>query len=250
MKLLVDVGNTRIKSATWDDGVLRPLPTLGHEGRVHSALVALMDGLAVGVDQVFVAAVAGHKVTESIREVLSADSQAEVLFAKTEREFQGLVNSYKDPARMGVDRWLAMIGALPQEECPLCVVDCGSAITIDVVSRDRTHKGGYIVPGLQMAERSLLHKTENIVVNENIPLDTLSWGASTEEAVQMGVITMALDFISGCVRRIETQEGVAPKLILTGGDAVLLSRHLELASSCSPLLVLEGLAIYSGLYLS
>lgn len=247
MKLLVDIGNTRIKSAVWDDGVVRPLDVLVHRGEVRTALIRLIEGLPSGTEQILVAAVAGKEVLEELKDAMAVNSSVEVLFARTQKEFRGLVNSYSDPRRMGVDRWLAMIGAASREECPLCVVDCGSAITIDVVSRDRMHKGGYIVPGLKMAEQSLLSKTEDIIVNTSVSFKALSWGTSTEQAVQMGVLVMAVDFIRSSVNRITEQEGIAPKLFLTGGDAEVVCQHLDVESIHSPLLVLEGLALYGGL---
>lgn len=247
MKLLVDIGNTRIKTAVWEAGEIQSRDVLVHRGEVRTALVRLIEELPADTDQILVAAVAGKKVIDDLKGAMAVDSSVEVLFARTQKEFHGLVNSYSDPSRMGVDRWLAMIGAVSRKECPLCVVDCGSAITIDVVSRDRMHKGGYIVPGLKMAEHSLLSKTEDIIVNESVSFKTLSWGTSTEQAVQMGVLMMVADFIRGSVDRITEQEGIAPKLYLTGGDAEVVSRHLGVESTHSPLLVFEGLAIYSGL---
>ncbi|PCJ15126.1 MAG: hypothetical protein COB04_13675 [Gammaproteobacteria bacterium] len=249
MKLLVDIGNTRIKFALWDSGVIGEMQALAHGGDVRTSLLAMAEDLPAGVDQIMVAAVAGKKVLADLEEALSLSASAEVLFAKTEREFQGLINSYEDPSRMGVDRWLAMIGALGRSESPVCVVDCGSAITIDVVSRDRIHKGGYIVSGLQLAERSLLSKTEDIIVKETVSLGDVSWGTSTEQAVQMGGMMMVTDFIRSCLGRVIEQEGGLSTLVLTGGDAESIGSHLGVEFIFAPLLVLEGLALSQGLYL-
>ena len=60
----------------------------------------------------------------------------------------GLRNGYRDPAQLGVDRWLAMCAAWQQFPGSLCVVDAGTAVTIDVVAADGAHSGGLILPGV------------------------------------------------------------------------------------------------------
>ena len=83
-------------------------------------------------------------------------------FARSSAAACGVSNSYAEPERMGVDRWLAMIAAYQRIAGPVCVIDAGSALTIDFVATDGRHRGGYILPGMAMMERSLLGETARV----------------------------------------------------------------------------------------
>ena len=83
---------------------------------------------------------------------------------KAEAQQGALINGYMEPERLGVDRWLAMLAVIEEEqpEVPICVIDCGSAITIDAVNAKGEHVGGLIVPGISMMRNALVKGTSGI----------------------------------------------------------------------------------------
>ena len=73
-----------------------------------------------------------------------------------------LTVAYDEAHTLGADRYLAMLGARGLTNEPLCVVGCGTAITLDVVERDGKHRGGLILPGIRLAENALLQNTQKL----------------------------------------------------------------------------------------
>lgn len=249
MNLLIDIGNTRIKAASWWQGQIKPICAQFYGNDLKSGFANVLQKIEFLPQQTLVAAVAGGADFAQIERMLNGLGCFEVKFARTATNFAGLKNSYDHPSRMGVDRWLAMVAASAETEVPLCVVSCGSALTVDVVSKGRKHLGGYIVPGLHMAESCLLRETEQIHIKEENQPDGLAWGTSTEQAVQGGVLMAATVFIEACFQRLEKEEQLLPQLVLTGGDSALIKKNLSLDSVVRPQLVLEGLALNFGLFI-
>jgi len=165
-------------------------------------------------------------------------------FAETKKWFSGLSIAYDAPARLGVDRWLAMLAAFHEVGGPVCVFDCGSAVTVDSVEAGGVHKGGYIVPGLRMQRDALLNSTGQIRIEKAVDDSSLGWGASTEEAVGYGVTRMVSGFIDELVDELLANK-MPPSLFLTGGDAPLLFPLLKHSSlfEVRPELVMDGLVV-------
>jgi len=167
-----------------------------------------------------------------------------IVVAKTKNSFAGLTVVYEDVSRLGVDRWLAMLAARSLSEGAVCVVDCGSAITVDMVDADGLHQGGYIAPGLAMQRKALLNSTGQIRIEHDVEKTQLGWGRNTEEAVSFGVLQMAVGFIDAIVGRLQAA-GEPVALFLTGGDASVLRPMLKNCEQfCEyPELVMDGLAV-------
>ena len=156
--------------------------------------------------------------------------------AETLANQAGLVNSYSEPTCMGVDRWLAMLGARAGFREPLVVIDAGSALTVDLVSEDGLHEGGYILPGVGMMERSLLNDTQRVRY-EGAAAVSISPGQSTLDCVSGGVWVAALGAIKLILQRVPKY-----RVVITGGDGQALI-SLGLKGEWRPNLVLEGLGI-------
>jgi type III pantothenate kinase len=164
-------------------------------------------------------------------------------FARSQAVTGSLVNSYDDPSRMGVDRWLAMLGGRARSKSRLCVIDAGSALTVDFVSATGRHEGGYIIPGAALMERALLLDTDRVRFDEKAGY-ALCPGTSTAQAVrhgialaQAGAITLALD-----------QSGSEPiALLFCGGAGEALMELVHRDGEMAPDLVFEGLEIMAAL---
>lgn len=194
-------------------------------------------GLADAPQAIWVSSVAAPAAERELAQLLRAQWGVEPWFARSAARSGDLVNSYADPSRMGVDRWLAMLGARARSRGRLCVVDAGSALTIDLVAADGVHEGGYIIPGPALMERSLLLDTDRVRFAEDTAYD-LAPGRSTAQAVRHGIALAQ----AGAVGLALCAAGEpAPTLLFCGGGAELLVSLLQVEGQVVPDLVFEGL---------
>ncbi|WP_210397136.1 type III pantothenate kinase [Motiliproteus sediminis] len=234
MILDLDVGNSRVK---WRSGAQRGAITTEslQAGRVPG------DWDRLSLRLIRIASVGHQNAVKVVCDWAAAKGVVDVRQARTAARCAGVRNSYADPSRMGVDRWLAMLAGYRHAGGACCVVDCGSAITLDYVAADGTHLGGYIMPGLRLMRLGLLGNTQQIRVEHDAPPDTRP-GCSTEEAVQHGLHLMVAALAERVVRdtrRLLPEDGA---LLVCGGDGALFVSAAE-CGELLPDLVLDGLAL-------
>jgi len=152
----------------------------------------------------------------------------------------GVVNAYPESDRLGVDRWLCLIAVHRQTRAPACIVDCGSAITIDGLDAHGQHLGGLILPGFEMMRAAILRNTQIQAATTGGPPELLA--RDTESAVAAGGLFACAGLVELVVRRIARQCGRVPEVVLTGGDGGKLPSILEMEARYEPDLVLQGLA--------
>jgi type III pantothenate kinase len=234
--LQLDVGNS---SAKWRlVGAGRVL----QRGRYVPGDSASRDSLlrcSEKVGQILISSVAVADTENELAELLVGRWGVRPWFARTPARSHGLVNSYAEPGRMGVDRWLVMLGARQRFDGRLCVVDAGSALTIDLVSASGEHEGGYIIPGPVLMERALLLDTDRVRFEEmaNYALEP---GASTAEAVRHGIALAQAGAVALVLDRTTRQP---PTLVFCGGGGGMLRNLLGRGGELEPDLVFEGLEI-------
>ena len=159
MKLLVDIGNSHIK---WAFGVAGRFVAEGvSPGGVDASLSALFDSRHTP-DEIRIANVAGIDSGARVAAILKAHFRIEPVFAGSAARGAGIRNGYSDPAQLGVDRWLALCAAFSRFKAPLCVVDAGTATTLDLVTASGEHEGGLILPGIALMRSALLRETGNL----------------------------------------------------------------------------------------
>lgn len=241
MILEIDVGNTRLKwrvlAADFD------CLERGDSAGELAFLAELYDRFPA-VKRARIACVARESVVDELDEAISALWGVPVWVAATKMTHAGLQVAYKDPTRLGVDRWLAMLAGYKKAEGAVCVVDCGSAITVDWVDSVGRHQGGYIVPGIEMQEKMLLKATGQIRLEQPVRESDLSWGCNTEEAVSFGVLRQVASFIDGIVTELSVS-GDALTFFIAGGDAEALLSVMTASKKfeCCPELVMDGLGV-------
>ncbi|MEE4249205.1 MAG: type III pantothenate kinase [Alcanivoracaceae bacterium] len=236
--LFIDVGNTALKWRWVEAGVVRQGEAVHH--RDWGALPSVMNIDWQKLRRVEVASVAGREADACLAATLTAISPVAPRFYYSCAADAGVINAYSEPSRLGVDRWLAVIEGWNRYGSAL-IVDCGSALTLDAVDADGVHKGGYIVPGLGMLERSLVSGTGSVRLDDVATDDSIAPGRSTSEGVRRGVLRMTISFIADAV--VALREGLpdtAPVLV-TGGDAARVARLLPIPAILAPDLVLDGL---------
>lgn len=238
--LQMDLGNS---SAKWrlllgDQLVVRGRYRMGDAGD-EAELLSCSERL----DEIWVSSVAAPAAERQLASLLTQRWGIEPWFARTEACSGSLRNSYAEPSRMGVDRWLAMLGARSREPGRLCVIDAGSALTIDFVSANGRHEGGYIIPGPALMERALLLDTDRVRFDEAAAF-ALTPGTSTAEAVRHGIAIAQ----AGAVLMALDQAGADPvALYFCGGAGEMLMQFVGRGGQWVPDLVFEGLEFMAAL---
>jgi len=244
MKLLLDIGNTAVK---WAFAAGRTLA--GQGGFVHRdgnfrELADRAWSTATAPEAVFAVNVAGAGLASALSEYLQAAWQLEPEFVQVSAADCGVTNAYSTPGDLGADRWVAMIAAHRLSDGAVCVVDCGTAVTLDVVMADGRHRGGLILPGMAMLCESLQVNTAGIEMHDDVPASgVLALG--TRAGVEHGARILLASAIDRIVSELAEQGGEMPDVILTGGDAEQLLPLLGITVQHVPGLVLQGLAIMS-----
>jgi type III pantothenate kinase len=232
--LQLDVGNSGAKWRLVGDG--RVLSRGCYRAGDDASRAALLD-CAPTISRALVSSVAAASAEGELAALVHDRWRVRPWFARTPARTGELVNSYADPARMGVDRWLAMVAARQRFSGRLCVVDAGSALTIDLVAASGVHEGGYIVPGPALMERALLLDTDRVRFEEDVDY-ALAPGVSTAEAVRNGIALAQAGAVSLALQRAEADP---PTLAFCGGGGETLMRLLDLGGEWLPDLVFEGL---------
>ena len=233
--LQLDVGNSSAKWRTLEAGVVT---ARGKYLPGDDMSLKVLTENANDPQQIWISSVAGAQAEGALTQTLKRQWGVQPWFARTAAQTNGLINSYADPGRMGVDRWLAMLGARQKTLGRLCVVDAGSALTIDIISANGQHEGGYILPGPALTERALLLDTDRVRFEEDACYK-LNPGVSTAEAVRHGIAIAQ----TGAVRLVLTQLGItADQLMICGGGGEILVSLLG-EGVYTPDLVFEGLTL-------
>jgi len=243
--LLLDVGNSRIKWGMFDGDVIRQIGHVRQSAIRDKGLSALTTKLPRMVETVFACNVAGTSIATRLSGVIGMQFNCDVHFAHSEKYACGVTNGYRQPRRLGVDRWVALIGARAQCQTSSVVVDAGTAVTIDVLDDDGQHLGGQILPGFNLMTNVLATHTSDIA-NSGKRMGSSAKGMEIFARNTAGAVAQgAASAIVGAVERTCTvlrDDGYDPTIILTGGDAAHLQRLLDEDSVHRPNLVLEGLA--------
>ncbi len=249
MRLLLDMGNTRLKWALQ----AQPLGWLAR-GAVdwqEADIPALLESAWAGLprpDRVVAAS-----VVDPAREVQVA-AVIERLFAcapdwlRTPASACGVHNVYAEPQRLGVDRFLAMVAAFADGHAPCVLAGAGTALTLDALAFDGRHLGGLIAPGPQLMQQSLLAATARVRLER--PGDILELADNTADAVTSGCWLAAAALIERFVAQMTLRLGATPTLILGGGDAARLAPLLSLPSRLSQDGVLRGLAVWANAHMA
>jgi len=243
MRLLLDLGNTRLKWALQ----VQPAGWLAR-GAVDWRQDMTMALESAWADLPRPVTVIAASVVDSVREAQVA-SVTEHLFAcapswlRTPASACGVRNAYAEPQRLGVDRFLAMVAACADGHAPCIVAGAGTALTLDALAADGLHLGGLIAPGPQLMQQSLLDATAR-VRPERLG-DILELADNTADAVTSGCWQAAAALIERFATRMAPRLGATPALILGGGDAVRLAPLLSLPTQLSEDGVLRGLAVWA-----
>ncbi len=241
---LFDLGNSRLKYASWRAGALGPIAHVDHDG------TALGSGwehaLPDRIDAACIASVASPALASTLVEVLSRRC-AHVDVARTLPCLAGVRIAYAHPERLGVDRFLALLAvharrATPAHAAPALVVGVGTGLTIDLLGADGLHHGGRIAPSPTLMRDALQARAPHLPATGGAYSE---FATDTLDALASGCIGAALGLIERSRDAARELLGTTPSLLLHGGGAAALQPWLPGAIAV-PELVLEGLAQWAG----
>jgi type III pantothenate kinase len=167
--------------------------------------------------------------------------QREAVFVTAETDL-GIRVLYDNPRDVGADRVVNGVAAWQLYGGPAVVVDLGTAITFDVISRQGEYCGGLICAGIGMAISGLFSKTALLpMVNFTAPEKLI--GTNTMGSIQSGLYYGSLGMIDGILERLVAELGPETKLIATGGNATLIREGSRLIQHVDEDLTLTGLRL-------
>lgn len=235
-QLWLDVGNTRLKYwITQDEQVIEHAAELHLQSPADLLLGLIQHFKALNLDKIGISSVQDKKNNDRIIKILKL-LDVPVIFAKVHAEYAGLSCGYDNTSQLGIDRWLQVL-AVADKDQDLCVVSCGTALTIDL-TQGLQHLGGYILPNLYLQRDSLIQNTKGIKIPD-MAFSELSPGRNTIDAVHHGIFLGLLSTIQNVLRQSPRQ------LVLTGGDAPLFAQYLqEFHPIIETDLLLKGLKLY------
>ncbi|HVW69378.1 MAG TPA: type III pantothenate kinase [Steroidobacteraceae bacterium] len=245
--LLIDIGNTRIKWARFDGKRLGRQQAAVHSGWGGEDYARRVIGSGRRVERILVASVAGKRVDRSLVLAAKRAHVAVPEFVTSQRHAGGVTIGYLEPWRLGVDRYVATIGAYHLAKGrPACVVGVGTAMTIDLVDSKGQHRGGAIIPAPTLMVDTLLNNTDGIrrrAQGGEEGGDSL-FGRSTRDALVQGSRYAAAALVDRAVGEARALlGGRAPIVMLTGGGAPCVQPLVQSACISVPDLVLQGLAV-------
>ena len=233
MNLIIDAGNTSVKLAAFSEGrILHQLqiPVEALLEEVHKLLL-----MYPGIKSAIIASVA-----DLGNEQIKAISGKTDLYLVDQQLKTPFKNQYSSPETLGADRIaLAAAAVLHYGESNTLVIDAGTCITYDMITADGTYLGGAISPGLQMRYRALHHFTSGLPSLEVLDNPELI-GNTTENSIHSGVVNGLCMEIEGVIGQYQSRYKLLT-VILTGGDAQILSKRLKKAIFAHSNFLLEGL---------
>ena len=240
MSLLVDVGNSRIKWANSNN------LTIDNHGSFTLKQLSLGESLDSHWQQiknpkhVWISNVAGKDIAHTLSDFIKHKWGINPVFAKVQRERSGVVNGYEDANQLGIDRWLAIVAAWNKYHAPTCIVDCGTAITIDGISQSGRHIGGLIIPGIDLLLNTLNTATDGINT-EAVYTPKLEFGFSTSVCTVNGAGFAVVSLIDKVVEKMQSEQANEICCVITGGYAEKINYLLAHKFNEEPHLVLHGL---------
>ncbi len=235
MLLTLDAGNSYFKLALWEQGEITRRDRLANQNI--EQLLQLLQTYPENITRTIMASVVADDVNAVIELACRDAGLHPVERFHTTASCCGLTHSYPDPAQHGSDRWAALVGAASLVSPPLCVVDAGTAITVDLLAADKSYAGGLIMPGSDIMQTALKHGTRAI---ESAAAGDDLFADNTAAQVASGCQLAASAGIAAAVSAASEFFDGHCEVLVTGGLAATL---LDALPGCrlEPDLVMLGL---------
>ncbi|MGQ0798568.1 MAG: type III pantothenate kinase [Pseudomarimonas sp.] len=229
MRLLLDLGNTRLKWALCDGE---------HLLTMHAARLDEIQSLPAADSALLATSSAEPQRVQQVQHLLRSAGITTWDRVGPPHNDALLTLAYADPATLGVDRWLAMRAARAVSRDACVVVSVGTALTIDAVDDTGQHLGGTIVAGPSAMRDALVARAAHLHHHQG---ELSAWASTTADAVHSGPLLACTALIERQYRDFAQSCATAPRLLVTGGGAEVLLPALRLEAENIPDLVLRGM---------
>jgi len=233
MLLAVDVGNTKIKAAVFEDATL-----------VEKIIFDKNDALADVTNFLKKYTSITHSIMSSVgkeQDDLHLYLLENTIFTPVSHNLNfPFVNKYATPATLGIDRMVLSAGAvLKYPDSARLVIDAGTCVTYDFTDAQNNYLGGAISPGLQLRYDAMHNFTAKLpLLYPEMPESYI--GNTTNLAMHSGVVNGLLYEVEGFISQYSEQYQDL-KVILTGGDAEFLAKRLKNTIFANSNFLLESL---------
>ncbi|WP_298303028.1 type III pantothenate kinase [Flavobacterium sp.] len=233
MLLVIDVGNTQIKAAVFEQNTLLKKEIIAYQDWQMSLKKVIKK-----FSEISILVVASVGKLEK-NDFLTLDSGLNVYFITRESKFP-FNNLYASPSTLGIDRMIIASGAVLQfPKKNRLVIDAGTCITYDFIDSNDNYLGGAISPGIRLRYESLHNYTAKLpLLKKEKPIEIV--GNSTTQSIHSGVINGVSFEIEGFINSVLDKNDNFI-IILTGGDAVFLAERLKNTIFANPNFLLESL---------
>jgi type III pantothenate kinase len=235
--LAIDIGNTTITCGLFRGSRLVRRcwsPSAGH------ARFTLRAVRLPAPDDVIIAGVVPAAVRSVARAVTRQTRKRPLIVGSTLKV--PVKNRYRIPAQVGQDRLVYAYAAVKLYGAPAVVVDYGTAVTFDMVSRKNEYLGGMIFPGLRMSLEALHEKTA-LLPKVSLHRPSTFIGRSPSESSTSGLVYGYAAMTRALASMIRENIGSKALVIATGGDARFLKRYCGIFDAVDPDLTLKGLRL-------
>jgi len=238
MNLLIDIGNSNFKWCFSNERVIGDGAKfiLGDIKSFQYSIETLEESLSSkilndnelsDINAIYVCCVAEQQSKTIFSKWVNSELSVTPIFFESSSTQFGVENAYDEVSNLGSDRWLSLIYVHHFYQSNVCVIDCGTAITVDVVLKNGQHQGGLIAPGFNSLIAGL-DRTTSIVNDQNYLNQKTSslLQQSTHQCIEQGCRKMSLGFIKDVVAQLKVQYGDTLVIVVTGGDSDFLASDL------------------------
>ena len=224
-QLLIDMGNSCIKVALLEQDLgavftIKELSELTQFSKPH---------------QIIISSVTTAEKNHQMQIFCQQHWQITPQFLVSQKQCLGLINGYYKASQLGVDRWLAMLAVWQQIKSNFCIIDCGTAVTLDMVNQQGEHQGGLILPGLELMQQPLLSST-SLDFTPKTEFQILAKETAT------GIYSGCIQAIAGIIERL-IRLNPTLNIILSGGYGDKIATLLPFKTNYQANLVLQGIQL-------
>lgn len=258
MFLVVDVGNSHTVTGIYKNGEI-----VG-QWRIKSDLKSTADELAIRYHALFeMESIVREDITGIViasvvptlqtawlhccRKYFSAHLKSEIFVVTVDKIKDLITVKLDNPNEVGVDRLINGIGAWNTNPINQVVIDFGTAITFDCITRNCDYLGGAILPGIAISLEALASKTAKLPHIDVSDPPKKVIGKSTQQAMKSGILYGYGAMIDGLIKRIKSEmvsdQNEEFQVIATGGMAKLIAPFTSSVDKIEPLLTLHGLEV-------
>jgi type III pantothenate kinase len=236
MLLAIDIGNTNISFGIFKGNVI--IRTFDIPSKQYSCKKMLKKIGLVKITDMLICSVVPKLTNAVMKDLKRVFGKRPHIIGRDVRV--SIQNRYRNPSQVGQDRLVNAYAGLIFYGAPLIVIDSGTAITFDVISKRKAYLGGLILPGLGISLAALNEKTALLPqIKLEYPRELI--GRDTISSILSGVVIGAGATVDALVIKIKRKIGKNSQVIGTGGSIDLLKKYSNLKIKIDRNLTLKGL---------